>query len=119
MMLIIVFIILGKQDRAFLMSLAQYEFTPEQQIQLGVLLGMELSEAREMIHNAEGTVSATFGILYAWKNNTSNINPSAIFEELCGAYMKLKRTDGAEYIRSGECGHNLPSMFQISLLHHL
>ena len=55
------------------------------------------------MRDADATTS-TFGILEVWRNNRKNIDSSnAMYDQLCGAYVEVKKADIVDYVRSGEC----------------
>ncbi|KAI0229029.1 hypothetical protein LSAT2_020552 [Lamellibrachia satsuma] len=88
----------GHLDNKLLMKLAIHELTPKEQFNLGVLLEMEPSTIRQLM--CEEAVTSTFAILEAWRNSRrSSGNYSATYDQLCDAYLELKRADIAENIR--------------------
>ena len=95
--------LLGPLTDKFLMRVAQYELTPDELVQLGVFLGLSCSGVQEVIGDSKRTVTSTFVILESWRNNTKAVSSGDMYEQVCGAYMELKKTGAAEYIRSGEC----------------
>ena len=101
-MTISVLIILRKLDNTFLRKVAQYELTSDEQVQLVVFLKMVPSSIREIKSTSEGVVTSTFGILEAWRHDTKATIASVMYDQVCGAYLELKKADVAEYIRSGE-----------------
>ena len=82
------------------MRVARHELNSDEHIQLGVFLGITRSVVRKKIHDSEGTVDSTFAILESWRNKLTGTTSNDMFEQLCAAYLELKKTDVAEYIRS-------------------
>ena len=99
----------GLQDNKLLLRIANYTLTSEEQFQLGVLLDVEPSTIRQLMRDSEGAVTITFAILEAWRNSRKDIgNDNAGYDQLCEAYLELKRAEIADYVRRGECvGHSL------------
>ena len=92
------------------MKLAVHELTSKEQFGLGVMLEMAPSTIRRLM--CEEAVASTFAILQAWKNSRrSSGNYSATYDQLCDAYLELKRTDIAEKIRRGEFVDKATSLF--------
>ena len=95
-----VFTITGHLDNKLLMKLAVHELTSKEQFSLGVQLEMEPSTIRQLM--CEEAVASTFAILEAWRDSRrSSGNYSASYDQLCDAYLELKKTDIAENIRKG------------------
>ncbi|KAI0230244.1 hypothetical protein LSAT2_019393 [Lamellibrachia satsuma] len=90
----------GPLTDKFFMRVARHELNSDEHIQLGVFLLMTRSVVRDIIHDSEGTVDSTFAILESWRNKTTGTTSNDLFEQLCAAYLELKKTDVAEYIRS-------------------
>ena len=97
------FILLGPLTDKFLMKVARHELACDELVQLGVFLELSCSAVQEIIRDSKGTVTSTFVILESWRNNTKAVSSGDMYEQVCGAYMELKKTGAAEYIRSGEC----------------
>ena len=103
MMTMSVLTLAGQLDNKFLMKLAIHELTSKEQFSVGVLLEMEPSVIRQIIRDSEEAVTSTFAILEAWRNNRKSVGTySTSYDQLCEAYLELKRADIAEYIRRGE-----------------
>ncbi|KAK2169554.1 hypothetical protein NP493_1186g00003 [Ridgeia piscesae] len=74
-------------------------------LKLGVFLDIDRSTVRDIIRNSEGVVISTFDILEAWRHDLNVPSTTAMYEQLYGAYMDIKRTDVAERIRSEQVHH--------------
>lgn len=97
------FFSLGKLDNKLLWRLAEKELDSKEQFKLGVFLEVETSTIRDIMRDADATTS-TFGILEVWRDNRKNIDSSnAMYDQLCGAYVEVKKADIVDYVRSGEC----------------
>ena len=87
----------------FLWKLAEHELSTKEQFHFGLLLEVATSTMHQIRSDCQDAVISTFSILEAWRNSRIDIeHSSALYDQLCRAYVELKKTDVAEYIRSGE-----------------
>ena len=94
--------LLGPLTNQLLMKVARHELAGDELLQLGVFLKMKRATIERLIGDSNKIVSSTFAILEEWRNNATAVSSVDMFEEMCAAYLELKKTDVVEYLRRGK-----------------
>ncbi|KAI0218164.1 hypothetical protein LSAT2_030111 [Lamellibrachia satsuma] len=90
----------GLMDKGFLMKLAQHTLSSTEQFQLGVFLKVKTSEIQDLMRASQDAVINTFTILETWIDSRHDVgNVTALFDQLSGACLNIKRADMVEFVR--------------------
>ena len=85
------------------MKVAQADGGVKEQFQLGVFLKLPTDTVDKITGGSEDNVVKTFKLLETWLNSNKNAsNSTALFDQLSGACLEIKRADLVNTVRSGE-----------------
>ena len=85
------------------MKVSQAEGGVKEQFQLGVFLKLPTHTVEKITGGSDNDVIKTFKLLETWLNsNKTASNSTALFDQLSGACLEIKRADLVNTVRSGE-----------------